>query len=514
MASSVAGTIPDQTWGQSLPGYFKDNVKPQIYESAYLIPRENVAIPDVITTNTVGTAYNRGFIDTMPPRAATIRAYIENPSTYVMRLHPHDLTSGTGGIDNLSNLSRFGQPTPLSNAPDFLDIEYWAGRELKRQRNDPLSNGYAQKVLGPQGLDLQMQMLNDMKLAHQREKYRVNKYTLDANRQGERGRQDHEHPAHKDVKLERQRRAEALRRTEQGGDGGDEDGNDGGDAGDDEGALENHPARPGDSVDAEEEADIEATGTDLEQPEAGAHHGRPTTSTNSHLRHAEAITGYNDDSILGQIEASQHAITYTAIARNQLRAVPAPISSMFANTQIGTTSYFTAPRGNPDSGPISAVLGSNQERGPMDGQQQSADAQWRNFAGRRSNVRDTVDRDPDLGMRSTQTQRLVRQSRDNRIDGDPNTMTTLVQLAGRSIGGQEPRTPFVRRTGAVSTPLTGGAGAGGDQFQDANTTPQTTSRNPADVYRTMSPEQRAQLDVRTRQPPDRLVQSGRRPRRR
>jgi hypothetical protein len=493
MASSVAGTIPDQTWGQSLPGYFKDNVKPQIYESAYLIPRENVAIPDVITTNTVGTVYNRGFIDTMPPRATTIRAYIENPSTYITRLHPHDLTSGTGGIDNLNNLSRFGQPLPLSNAPDFLDIEYWAGRELKRQRNDPLSNGYAQKVLGPQGLDLQMQMLNDTRLAHEREKYRVNKYTLDANRQSERDRQDHEHPGHKDVGLERQRRAQALRQAQQGGDGGDEDGDDGGDGGDDEGALENHPARPGDSVDAEEEADVEATGTDAEQPEPGKHHGRPTTSTNSHLRHAEAITGYNDDSILGQIAASQHAITYTAIARNQLRAVHAPISNMFANTQIGTTSYFTAPRGNPESGPISAVLGSNQERGPGDNERRFTDAQNRLFNGMRSNTAEIARLNPELSRLSATITTLERQLRGNYNDGAPNTPSTSATLGGHSMSGNESRMPPVNNSlPGVGTPLRP-VGAGGLFGDDANRVA-TNPRNSQSINRTgLSPQTRSGL---------------------
>lgn len=469
--SSVAGTIPDQTWGQSLPGYFKDNVQPQIYESAYLIPRENVAIPDVITTNTVGTVYNRGFIDTMPPRAATIRAYIENPSTYVMRLHPHDLTSGTGGIDNLNNLSRFGQPLPVSNAQDFLDIEYWAGREMKRQRNDPLSNGYAQKVLGPQGLDLQYQMLNDMKLAHQREKYRVNKYTLDANSAAERMRQDHEGPAARDTALEHRRRREAARRTGGGGDGGDDGGDDNiGDEEDfggihDEAAINEHPGRPGDNADQEAEVDAEAVGTDLEQPEAGTHHGRPTTSTNSIMRHAEAITGYNDDSTLGQIEAAQHAITYTAIARNQLRTIAAPISSMFSNTQIGTTTYFNAPRGNPESGPISAVLGSNQERGPGDNERRATDAQNRLFQGMRANTRAIDALNPELSGLSSAIARLERQLNANYNDGNPNTPNTSANIGNHRLSPQEAvRAPVNTPTVGLSSPYrpVGSTGLFGD----------------------------------------------------
>jgi hypothetical protein len=162
MASSVQGTIPDQTWGQNLPGYFKDAVKPFVHGASFLIPHENPAIPTIVTKSTVGMVNDRGYIDSQVLRTETIRSFIENPSSYVARLHPHDMNSGMGGIENLSNLYGFGHPTPLVNGEDFDDTLYWAKGETGRARKDPLSFGYAADVLGPNGAQLIQQMQDDV----------------------------------------------------------------------------------------------------------------------------------------------------------------------------------------------------------------------------------------------------------------------------------------------------------------------------------------------------------------
>lgn len=146
----MQGNYVDQAWAQNLPGYFKDNVKPSIADDAFLIPRTNIAIPDIVTMSTVGSVGNRGFIDSQRTRLSTIRNAILNPSTYVKRLHPSDPTSGTGGIDNLSNLSRFGQPLPFADAEDFPDFKYWS-RYTKDPGIDPLTAGYAVKTIGQSG---------------------------------------------------------------------------------------------------------------------------------------------------------------------------------------------------------------------------------------------------------------------------------------------------------------------------------------------------------------------------
>lgn len=146
----MQGNYVDQAWAQNLPGYFKDNVKPSIADDAFLIPRANIAIPDIVTMSTVGSVGNRGFIDAQRTRLSTIRNAILNPSTYVKRLHPSDPTSGTGGIDNLSNLSRFGQPLPFADAEDFPDFKYWS-RYTKDSGADPLTAGYAVKTIGMRG---------------------------------------------------------------------------------------------------------------------------------------------------------------------------------------------------------------------------------------------------------------------------------------------------------------------------------------------------------------------------
>ena len=172
MASSVQGTVPDQTWGQNLPGYFKDNVKPFVHGSSYLIPHDNPSIPNIVNKSTVGMVNDRGFIDAPVRRKDTVRAYIENPSSYVARLHPHDMTSGMGGIENLSNLHNFGHPTPVVNGEDYNDTLYWARGETARERKDPLSAGYAQQVLGPDGSALIEQMRQDQARQYMKERYR------------------------------------------------------------------------------------------------------------------------------------------------------------------------------------------------------------------------------------------------------------------------------------------------------------------------------------------------------
>lgn len=171
MSSYLEGNYPDQTWGQGLPGFFKESsVKPSLSNDAFLIPRANIAIPQIVTRSTVGSEYNRGFIDQPVKRTQTIRNAIENPSTYIKRLHAHDLTSGTGGIDNLSNMHRFGHPLPVSNGEDFVDTEYWA-KIMPMTKNDPLSAGYATKVLGPNGEALAATMQQDRIRQYAKEKF-------------------------------------------------------------------------------------------------------------------------------------------------------------------------------------------------------------------------------------------------------------------------------------------------------------------------------------------------------
>lgn len=160
MTSSVQGNFVDQAWAANLPGFFKDNVKPALASEAFLIPRQNDAVPDIVTRNTVGAVYNRGFIDRPVNRLETTRSFILNPSTYNARLHPHDVTSGTGGIDNLSNLYRFGHPLPFSDAEDFADLQFFA-KYQKDRGLDPLTEGYAIKAIGEGGSMLASAMAQD-----------------------------------------------------------------------------------------------------------------------------------------------------------------------------------------------------------------------------------------------------------------------------------------------------------------------------------------------------------------
>lgn len=411
MASSIAGTVPDQTWGQALPGYFKDNVQPQIYESAFLIQRPNIAIPDVVSENTVGMGYDRGFIDKPVPRVATIRRFIENPSTYITRLHPHDLTSGTGGIDNLSNLYRFGQPLPVANAGDFLDIEYWASRELRKEANDPLSNGYAKKVLGPQGIQLQSQMLSDADLADKRREFIRNKSAIEAQRITERQRLDGDGPAEEDVQS-RNRRAEAALAATEG------DGNDG-DDGDDEGVP-----------------DELALPTQVSNP-------TPQESA------AEAEVGYDTNTTLGQYAGMQHNLTYAAIARNQLRVIRGPASTTYSNTLIPTAF-------NQRNTPFrDSVSGSSVSRDQSTLNEQLTDPRLRQFRGGNAGSVDILNT-PVTSVNAVSTQNLQRLTRNNELyDGDNYSPQDRVQLANHSESeNRPPTTPMTIRTGnAVSASL-------------------------------------------------------------
>lgn len=430
MSSSVAGTVPDQTWGQALPGYFKDNVQPQIYESAYLIQRPNIAIPDVVSENTVGTVYDRGFIDKPVPRIATIRRFIENPSTYVTRLHPHDLTSGTGGIDNLSNLYRFGHPLPVANAGDLLDIEYWASRELKKEANDPLSNGYARKVLGPQGLQLQMQMLSDAELADKRRLYIRNKNEAEARRLSERTRLDGDGPEAEDVQNRAARAENASRAADAGVDiFADQD-------------LTGQETR--------EEVIDEA----VDQPEE---EGLATTAARiAEIRRngevdnqAEAEVGYNTDSALGQFAGMQHNLTYAINARNQLNVLRTPMSSTFSNTLIPTAfnQRNTAYR--------DSISGSSISRDQSTINEQLTDPRLRQFRGGNAgsvNILNT----PVTSVNATQIQNLQRLTRNNEeFDGDNYSPQDRVQLANNPESvNRPPVTPITVRTGnAVSASL-------------------------------------------------------------
>lgn len=149
--ASVQGTQPDQSWGLSLPGGFHQEVQPTLYDVNFLLPRPNPLVPAVITQNTVGTCYDRGYIDLPPTRKETTRQYITDPSSYVQDLHPFGLGGGTGGVDNLSMLSRFGHPLPYADNEATEEIGFLAKRESALERVDPLSNGYAAQILGHDG---------------------------------------------------------------------------------------------------------------------------------------------------------------------------------------------------------------------------------------------------------------------------------------------------------------------------------------------------------------------------
>ena len=141
--NAVVGNYVDQGWLQSLPQFFQPaDARPALGRDAFLIPRDNLTIPQIVTRTTQGTN-DRGFIDVSRGRFDTIRNRINNPSSYNDQLHPSDLTSGTGGIDNLNDLSRFGHPLPYSNGEDIGMTKFMARYEGKGAENDPLSSSYA-----------------------------------------------------------------------------------------------------------------------------------------------------------------------------------------------------------------------------------------------------------------------------------------------------------------------------------------------------------------------------------
>lgn len=149
--ASVQGTQPDQSWGLSLPGGFHQEVQPTLYDVNFLLPRPNFLVPAVISQNSVGTCYDRGYIDLPPTRKETTRQYITDPSSYVQDLHPFGLGGGTGGVDNLSMLNRFGHPLPYADNEATEEIGFLAKRESAIEHVDPLSNGYAAQILGREG---------------------------------------------------------------------------------------------------------------------------------------------------------------------------------------------------------------------------------------------------------------------------------------------------------------------------------------------------------------------------
>lgn len=186
MSSGIEGNYVDQAWAHNLPGYFKENVKPSIANDAFLIPRDNIAIPNIVTMSTLGAVGNRGFIDAARTRISTVRSAILNPSSYVKRLHPSDVTSGTGGIDNLSNLSRFGQPLPFADGEDFPDFQYWS-RYSGEDGADPLTAGYAAKILGEGGSAIAASMRADREQETYRQRIKSEMYAQEARRAASEG---------------------------------------------------------------------------------------------------------------------------------------------------------------------------------------------------------------------------------------------------------------------------------------------------------------------------------------
>lgn len=141
--NAVVGNYVDQGWLQSLPQFFQTtDARPALGRDAFLIPRDNLTIPQIVTRTTQGSS-DRGFIDVSRGRFDTIRNRINNPSSYNDHLHPSDLTAGTGGIENLNDLSRFGHPLPFSNGEDIGMTKFMARYEGKSASNDPLSSSYA-----------------------------------------------------------------------------------------------------------------------------------------------------------------------------------------------------------------------------------------------------------------------------------------------------------------------------------------------------------------------------------
>lgn len=461
--ASVQGTYPDQSWAHALPGFFKENVKPSLNERAFLIPRENVAIPDIVSKSTVGMVNDRGFIDKTPTRMNTIRNYILNPSSYVARLHPHDLTSGTGGIENLSNLYRFGQPTPFSNAIDFADVEYWGSRELQKDRLDPLSNGYAVRVLGESGMQLQAQMREDQENARIRELYRQNMYTLQANRMEERNRGDGGDIAPIDNSAQAARQAEAgaaadagvavplaqgpqLRRSERirlreaealqaeaerveqvAQDDEDED----------------YTVDVEEFDDEEEETNTEASD---EAPPQQAQTSNISTQTNRvadedllarTVASGEARPGIANANVAlpsnsmaddpkGRAVLAIKDLLYGRLARRTFANVNTTPGVSFSNTLIPTSFASPSDIFRSGLGGSSRLDNSNTNRSLVDSHEQASNAQFNAFLGKRNNVAASADT---AAIAST-SNHFIRNRNDETYDGNGQTPREMVGMGG------------------------------------------------------------------------------------
>jgi len=450
--ASVQGTYPDQSWAHALPGFFKENVKPSLNERAFLIPRENVAIPDIVSKSTVGMVNDRGFIDKTPTRMNTIRNYILNPSSYVARLHPHDLTSGTGGIENLSNLYRFGQPTPFSNAIDFADVEYWGSRELQKDRLDPLSNGYAVRVLGESGMQLQAQMREDQENARIRELYRQNMYTLQANRMEERNRGDGGDIAPIDNSAQAARQAEAgataaagvavplvqgpeLRRSAR---------------------IAAQAARPAqerdeddefeDENETEDEFDDDEEETNTEASDEAPQQAQASTQTNSvadedlltqtvasnevrpGIANANVALPSNSmaDDPKGRAVLAIKDLLYGRLARRTFANVNTTPGVSFSNTLIPTSFASPSDIFRSGLGGTSRLDNSNTNRSLVDSHEQASNAQFNAFLGKRNNVAASADT---AAIAST-SNHFIRNRNDETYDGNGQTPREMVGMGG------------------------------------------------------------------------------------
>jgi len=176
--ASVQGTVPDQSWALSLPSPFHQNIQPAIYGANFLLPRDNDLIPKVVSKNTTGACYDRGYIDLRPRRKETTRQYITNPSSYVQDLHPFGLGGGTGGVDNLNLLDNHAYPTPYVNMEGAEEMEYFAKRESKTEKLDPLSNSYALDVFGQQGEKLLARVKRTREMVDERNRILANRREL------------------------------------------------------------------------------------------------------------------------------------------------------------------------------------------------------------------------------------------------------------------------------------------------------------------------------------------------
>ena len=443
--ASVQGTYPDQSWAHSLPGYFKDNVKPSLNERAFLIPRDNVAIPNIVSKSTVGMVNDRGFIDEAPGRMNTIRHFITNPSTYVTRLHPHDLTAGTGGIDNLSNLYRFGHPTPFSNAIDFADVEYYASRELASERLDPLSNGYAAKVLGPEGQELQTRMRADQMVAGIRERYRTNMYTEEANRVEEQNRGYNEANALVDRASQSERRAAAMQAAET--------------------QTQNEAANDDpdvvvdvEDVDDNDEEEVQPDPVPGEVTPDEEAVGDERAAENRLLSAAQSPTATPGPTNLGEDQLLRQSEVYDTNLRRFMSPADRYRDSLqqrYSNTPYTAFATTQSPFASGNTSGVSRLAGTNQNFDNRDANAQLTDAQLRAFQ-RRSDARVWFNpvENADVAAEAVQGNNLIASRNQNHNDGNFETPYDQVRAGDSS---QAPQTLWqTARTGrGVSASLTG-----------------------------------------------------------